>query len=106
MSKRRRTDDSTRAVKRLRREIEQEEEEEQYNDLVLDTVLPDVKQAGTKRRRTTAKRKRGSVKRAPTLRQKLLKKLRADKKTTKARLTAIERDIRSLTGRKRRRIQS
>ena len=46
--------------------------------------MPKKKEGGSKSKRT------------PTLRQKLLKDLRAERKALKAKLRAVERDLRSL----------
>jgi len=69
-------------------EVEEEEEEE-----IVDVVLADV--AGPS---VAPKKKR---KRAPSLKQKLLKKLRADRKRKAAEVRQLDRDIKSLVCRRR-----
>lgn len=98
---------------RPRKVADIDEEEEEVREVVFtdrqalfDRPLPSVpKRRGTKKlpkipktttTRTISKKKRKP--RRPSLRTSLLKKLRAEKKSLKAKLRQVERDINSLTG--------
>lgn len=92
MSKRKATTSLTSRRKKAAKLIE-ELEDAQLPDLAeVEAIISEFQPPTRKRKRAPRK---------PTLRQSLLKKLRARKKVLKAELTGVERDIRSLAPRKR-----